>query len=71
MVRGWLRKHWRTMVGLIIGAMLVAVMVRLVHLTAYPPGTYDPRLDGLLFLVSIVSIGVMMALRNWARKHEK
>lgn len=71
MVRDWLQKYWRAVVGLTISAMLLAVMVRLANLTAHPPGTYDPRLDGLMFLTAVFSVWAMMALRNWAKKHEK
>ena len=71
MVRDWLRRYWRTVVGLTISAGLVGVLLRLVELTSHPRGAYDPRLDSALLLGSFFSIWAMMALRNWARKHEK
>ncbi len=70
MVRDWLRRYWRTLCGVMISALLVVVMVRLADLIDDRSGAYDARLDAALFLVSVVSVWAMMALRNWAKKHE-
>lgn len=69
MVRRWLLKYWPTLATMIIGLILVLVMVRLADVTSQPPGTYDPRLDGVLMLIGPFTVGAIMALRNWARKH--